>query len=91
MSVVFKSVAAFIGLVILALFFPFVHQYFDVMAGNSTNPGVLYMEGVDALGNPIYVSNTTTTLLRWGPYFWPVAFFIAIILYVVVKRNKGSE
>lgn len=88
---VLKAVVGLVGLITLAIYFPFIHGIFDLAAGNSTNPGMLYLSGSDNVGNPIYTSNTNTTIIRFAPYLWPVIFFIAIIVYVVTTRGRKPE
>ena len=89
MNSVLKWVVSLVGLIVLAIFFPLVREFFSVMAGGGT--GMLYLVGTDALGNPIYESSRNVSLIRFTPYLFPVVFFVAIILYVVTKKGGKPE
>jgi len=91
MNSVLKWVCGLVGCIVLAFFFPFIREVFDVAAGNSTNPGMLYLVGTDALGDPIYESSRNVSLIRFTPYLFPVVFFVAIIIYVVTTRGSKPE
>lgn len=89
MNSVLKWLCGLVGLICLAIYFPFIREVFEVMAGGGT--GMLYLVGTDALGNPIYEASRNTSLIRFTPYLFPVVFFVAIIIYVVTGRGGKPE
>jgi len=88
---ILKAVVALVGLITLAIYFPFIHGVFDLAAGNSTNPGMLYLTSTNATGHAVYTESRNTILIRFGVYIWPVIFFVAIIIYVVTTRGRKPE
>jgi len=79
MNSVLKWVCGLVGLITLAIFFPFVREVFEWMAGDGT--GMLYLAG----------TTRNITLIRFTPYLFPVIFFVAIIIYVVTTRGGKPE
>jgi hypothetical protein len=82
MSTAFKWLFALIGLIVLALIFPFVRDVYDFAAGNGT--GFFYAAGGNATNN---------SFAMFFPILGPLVLFVAIILYAVRKSNskEGGE
>lgn len=87
MSSIFKWVAGTIGLIIMAVVFPFVRSIFDLVAGNGT--GILYISGngTGALHPGTSVNNG---FIQFLPVLIPTIIVVIIIIYVVRKENNET-
>lgn len=81
MSTMIKWILAFIGLITLAMIFPFIREIYDYAEGNTTHPGMLMNAGGDA---------TNDAFLTFLPIGIPVVIFISVLIYAVVGRNKNE-
>jgi hypothetical protein len=87
MSSIFKWVAGTIGLIILAVVFPFVRSIYDLTSGNGT--GILYVSGngTGALHPGTAVNNG---FIQFLPVLIPAIIVVIIIIYVVRKDNNKA-
>lgn len=79
MSNILKIVLAGIGLILIALFFPFVREVFEVADNNGT--GILHMAG----------TSINNGFIQFLVPFFVVALFIIIIVFVVRKEDRGIQ
>jgi len=77
MSTAFKWLFAFVGLIVLAMVFPFVRDVYDTAAGNGT--GFFYAAG----GN-----STNNAFVMFLPILAPIVLFVSLLLYAVRKSSN---
>lgn len=78
MSSIFKWAASIIGLICLAVFFPFVREFYETTDSNGT--GILHSAG----------TTTNNGFIQFLPVLVPVMIFVIVIIYVV-RKDEGQQ
>jgi len=89
MTTMLKLILSIIGLITIAMVFPFIREVYDFAENNGTGAGtgILYYIGGAATGG----TETNNALLTFLPIGIPVILFISIMIYAIVGQNKGER
>lgn len=79
MDSILKWAAGILGLICLALFFPFVRTVYQTVDGNGT--GVLHMAGTTVNNN----------FIQFLPVLVPVMIFVIVLIYVIRKDSGQGQ